>query len=337
MTPARGPRRGAALFPPRAASRLSPPAGPAGRPLGRIEGGQVPLSSMTGFARAEGQHGDHSWTWEVKSVNGRGLDLRCRLPAGLEAVEMAARDMAGHRFRRGTLNAALHLDRAPGAARYKVNQALLAELTKIVAETGPELGAAPPRLDGLLGLRGVLEIDEPVEAPAERELREGAILETLHQAFDRLHRARREEGARLAEVVTGLIDHILRLTNQAARLAETQPAMLQARLTAAVAELTAAVPGLGEERLAQEVALLAAKADVREELDRLLSHVDAARKLLADGGEGGVGRRFDFLAQEFNREANTLCSKSQSSELTSLGLELKVAIDRLREQVQNIE
>lgn len=292
---------------------------------------------MTGFARTEGQHGAYSWGWEVRSVNGRNLDVRCRVPAGFEAVEPKARKLAAERLRRGSLTMNLQVNRAADMLSYRVNRGLLKQLGAIVREAQGAIDARPPSIDGLLALRGVIEIDEAAESDDERAARDAAVLATLDGALGELSRVRQAEGARLAVVLAELLDSIADITANAANAAAARPEALQRRLTEAVAGLMAGEPALPEERLAQEVALLVAKADVRGELDRLAAHVAAAHEAVADAAAQAVGRRLDFLAQEFNREANTLCAKSQDLELTRLGLDLKLSIDRFREQVQNIE
>jgi uncharacterized protein (TIGR00255 family) len=296
---------------------------------------------MTGFARAEGvdaqdMHPGLHWAWEVKSVNGRNLDVRCRLPVGFEALESVARAALAERFKRGNVSVTLTLSRGAEPPRVRINRDLLDQLLALVVELQGKVAAEPPRLDGLIGVHGVVELVEE-EQPTEeqRTTRIARMTETLGRALDALGAMRQEEGARLSAVIAEHLDRIEALRASAATAAGAQPAALRARLKAQVDALLEASPALPEERLAQEVALLLARADVREELDRLAAHVGAARKLLVDGG--AVGRRFDFLCQEFNREANTLCSKSADVELTAIGLDLKAAIDQLREQVQNIE
>ncbi len=296
------------------------------------------LTSMTGFARADGQAGDYSWTWEVKSVNGRNLDIRCRIPPGFEAIEQAARRRAAEHLRRGSLSMNLQVNRSGAQATYRVNRTLLGQLATIVDDAKSVVDADPPRIDGLLALRGVIEIEEPEESEDERAARDTAIVDSLVDALKRLAEARSEEGGRLQAILTDQLDQIGSLTEKAAATAAMQPDAVKQRLTDMLSDLLQSTPALSEERLAQEIALLATKADVREELDRLRAHLAAGRELVENGGpDGTAGRRLDFLAQEFNREANTLCSKSQDVELTALGLELKVTIDRVREQVQNIE
>jgi uncharacterized protein (TIGR00255 family) len=295
----------------------------------------MPLVSMTGFAEGHGGRESARWRWEARSVNGRGLELRLRLPPGFEAIEPAARTLASSRFKRGNIQASLNYD--PGMASHglRVDAAALASAVKIAQQVAGETGLAPARVDGLLALKGVIVPDEGQLPDAEvQAARDTALLKTLAECFDHLAKARSIEGAKLAVVLGGQVGEIARLTDAAAKAAATQPAAIQSRLKAQLADLLA--PGaVSAERLEQEIALLATKADIREELDRLGSHVSEARRLIAAGD--AVGRRLDFLAQEFNREANTLCSKSADSELTRIGLDLKTAIDQFREQLQNVE
>ncbi len=293
------------------------------------------LVSMTGFADAQGARDGARWRWEAKSVNGRGLDLRLRTPPGFDGIEPPARMLANERFRRGSIQAALTYEDAEGVRGLRVDPVALASAVRIAKEVAAETGLPPARIDGLLALKGVIvQEDSGLGDAMERAKRDAGILETLAAAFDSLARARRTEGAKLAAILESQIGDIARLTNEAGTLAATQPAALRNKLTAQLKELLE--PGaIQEDRLAQEAALLAARADVREELDRLASHVQEARNLLASGE--AVGRKLDFLAQEFNREANTLCSKSSDIQLTRTGLALKAAIDQFREQAQNVE
>ncbi len=292
---------------------------------------------MTGFARADGARAGQSWTWEVKSVNGRGLELRFRLPPGLDAIELPARVLVGERLKRGSVTVALRLDTGPAVTGYRLNQALLKQLGDIVREAEGVVESAPPRLDGLLALRGVLEPEEVRFDEAERAQQEAAMLVDLANALDRLREGRAAEGARITGMLNALLHDITALIAAAEETAAVRLDSRQARLSQGLAELLEQRPPLSEDRLAQELALLAVKADVREELDRLKAHVAQAHELIAKGDANGAGRRLDFLAQEFNREANTLCSKSGDVALTRIGLDLKLAIDRLREQVQNVE
>ncbi|MCX7280947.1 MAG: YicC family protein [Alphaproteobacteria bacterium] len=294
------------------------------------------FASMTGFAERTGSHEGLRWRWEAKSVNGRSLDLRLRTPPGYDGLEAPARRLAGERFLRGAFQIFLSVEQPETTRGLSVDAAALASAVRIAREVAAETGLAPARVDGLLALKGVIVADE-VAAPLDpvvRGYRDAAILESLAGAFDRLVKERCSEGAKLAALMTAQMDEIEKLVGEAGRLAAVQPAALKDRLDAQLKELLDG-GSVSEDRLAQEVALLAVKADVREELDRLAAHVQDARALIADGK--GVGRKLDFLAQEFNREANTLCSKSSDIALTRTGLALKAVIDQFREQSQNVE
>jgi|TARA_R110002072_G_scaffold136308_1_gene278677 uncharacterized protein (TIGR00255 family) len=293
------------------------------------------LASMTGFGRAQGGDDRLSWSWELKCVNGRGLDLRFRLPYGWESLEPLARQQANKLFKRGNFQMALALRSGVGPAQLHINRELLSQVVAVARELADEMDAAAPRVDGLLGIRGVVETVEDSDDPDLRAARERAMLTDFAAALMSLQKARENEGARLAVLVESHLLEIDRLVQDAAVNAATQPAAQRQRLRDMVASLMEASGALPEERLAQESALLITKSDVREELDRLNAHVAAARELLAGGG--AIGRKLDFLCQEFNREANTLCSKSPDVSLTRIGLDLKSAIEQLREQIQNIE
>jgi uncharacterized protein (TIGR00255 family) len=288
---------------------------------------------MTGFARAEGNELGISWVWETKSVNGKSLDLRLRLAPGFDALEPRLRAMLAQRFRRGNISAVLAITRAMPAA-VRINRDALAQLVSLMNELAGEVDAAPPRLDGLLALRGVVETIEDGEE-AVIEGRRSAVLGSWETALDRLAAARAEEGARLALLLRDQLEEISALVRMAEGCAAAQPEAIRERLKMILASLTDLVPGLPEERVAQEIALLVARSDVREEIERLRAHLEQARDLLQEGE--AVGRRLDFLCQELNREANTLCSKSADIELTRIGLSLKAAVEQFREQVQNIE
>jgi uncharacterized protein (TIGR00255 family) len=293
---------------------------------------------MTGFARREGGDAKVTWSWEIKSVNGRALDLRCRIPAGYERLEAAARETAPKHCARGNVTIALSVSRPEAGPTLRVNRDLLDQLVRLAGELEAETGGgtlAPARLDGLLGVKGVLEVAELEESSEETDARIAAMQKDLEAALKDLAAMRRAEGKHLRKAASAHLGAIEALTAKAAASAEVQPEARRARLKALVEDLLATVPALPEDRLAQEAALLATRSDVREELDRLHAHVAAAKELL-DGG-GAVGRRLDFLCQEFNREANTLCAKASDVELTRLGLDLKSAVEQLREQVQNIE
>ena len=297
-------------------------------------GDMTAISSMTGFARASGGDGATGWSWEVKSVNGRALDIRCRLPPGLERLDPAVRSAVSARLRRGNVTVGLRLSQAPDAAAMRINRAWLDELIALAAEYRGRDSIAPPRLDGMLALRGVIETaDQSDEAGDAQD--DTAMLATLDDAVTELVRERQAEGAALAAALTDRIEEITALTRQAETLAPTRQEALGERLREQVAALVGAGSPVPEDRLATELALLAVKIDVTEEIDRLKSHCAAAARHLLE--EGAVGRKLDFLAQEFNREANTLCSKASHAALTEVGLALKAAIDQFREQAQNVE
>jgi len=288
---------------------------------------------MTGFARADGHGLGISWVWEIKSVNGKSLDLRLRLVPGFDALEPQLRALLTRRFRRGNFSASLGVTRtAPVAVR--VNREILAQLVALMNELAGKVEAAPPRLDGLLALRGVVEAVED-EDDALIESRRLAVLAGWSTALDELAAARLGEGARLASLLHVQIREMTALVDGAAQCAAVQPAALRERLQTALASLADLAPAMPEERIAQEVALLVARADIREEIERLRAHLDQANDLLRQ--DAAVGRRLDFLCQELNREANTLCSKSADIELTRIGLSLKATVEQFREQVQNIE
>lgn len=291
------------------------------------------IVSMTGFARAQGRSDDRTWTWEVRSVNSRGLDVRCRYPAGMESIEIPARERVAKRFKRGSIGLNLTTILTVGQTGVRINHDALDQILGLVPEIHRRLvDYRPSSADGLLALRGVIELSEEELTEEARSATETAVLATLDEALDGLARTRSEEGARLAPVLAAHLDGIISGCDQAVRVAAAQPAAIYARLKEQVAVLADTLP---EDRLMQEAALLATKADAREELDRLKAHCAAARQLLEDPAP--VGRRLDFLCQEFNREANTLCSKASDVELTRIGLQLKAGIEQLREQVQNIE
>ena len=304
-----------------------------GRELGGLR--SVTLKSMTGFARGDGMHGDTSWNWEARSVNGRTLDLRLRLPTGFEALEIRARGLAQEKLARGNCTINLWVKRETGRAEIRLNETALRQ-AEAVAERARDLtGLKHARLDTLLGMRGVVDTAEAEESEEALAALHLAMIANLAGTLDELVRARSGEGERLQAVIEKQLKTIARLIEIAAAAAAQQPAAIAARLAELVARLSEASATLDPERMHQEALLLAAKADIQEELDRLRAHVAAANELIASGQP--VGRKFDFLAQEFNREANTICSKAADIETTRTGLELKTVIDQLREQVQNIE
>jgi uncharacterized protein (TIGR00255 family) len=293
------------------------------------------LNSMTGFARADGSEKGVRWFWEVRSVNGRGLDVRVRLPQGHDALEPKVREAAAKWFARGSLTVNLNAQREAPAVQVRVNEAALAQVLRAVEDVRRLTGAPPPSADGLLSLRGVLDVADPTEAATLDPDVAARMLATLDTAFAGLAAARSEEGRRLTGVLAGQIDEIERLTRLVQAAPGRQPDAIRARLADQIARLLDASPALDPARLHQEAVLLATRTDVEEEIQRLTAHVAAARALLEDGTP--AGRKFDFLAQEFNREANTLTSKAIDMEISRAGLALKTVIDQLREQVQNIE
>ena len=291
-----------------------------------------PISGMTGFGRADGAHGDWSWSVEARSVNGRNLEVRFRGPPGFDELERRAKASAQARLARGQVTVGVQAKRAESAAALKVNENVLARYVDLAARLTAQ-GAAPPAADGLLALRGVLEAPEDADDAEAHAGVEAAIAASIDQALDALQESRRREGAQLRPVVDAFIDRIEALIGRAEQEAAAQVDAVRDRFARRMAELAPDAPGL-EERIFLEAAALATKADVREELDRLTAHVASARQLLR---QPPAGRKLDFLMQEFMREANTLCSKSATTALTGIGLDLKAVIEQLREQVQNVE
>jgi len=293
----------------------------------------VGITSMTGFARVEGDEHGISWIWEIKSVNSKSLDLRLRTGPGFDSLEPQLRALLAQRFRRGNFSANLAVTRtAPATVR--VNREALAQLVALMNELADKIEAAPPRIDGLLALRGVVETVED-ETDAVIAERRRAVLASWMSALDGLAEARADEGTRLAAVLQGQLREIDDLVEAATSCAAAQPAAIRERLQAMLAAIADLVPGMPEDRVAQEMALLITRADIREELERLRAHIGQVADLLTQ--DEAVGRRLDFLCQELNREANTLCSKSADIELTRIGISLKAAVEQFREQVQNIE
>ncbi|MDO9076474.1 MAG: YicC/YloC family endoribonuclease [Brevundimonas sp.] len=290
------------------------------------------ISGMTGFGRADGAEGDWIWSVEARSVNGRNLEVRFRGPPGFDGLERHAKTAAQARLSRGQITLGIQAKREVGAASLKVNEDVLARYLTLANQLAEE-GATPPSADGLLSLRGVLEAPEEVDDPEARAVVEAAMAVSIDQALDALRTSRDREGSQLLPVITDFIDRIAALTAHAGTEAAAQTAAIRERFSRRMTELAPDAPGL-EERVFLEAASLATKADVREELDRLAAHVASARTLLQ---QPPAGRKLDFLMQEFMREANTLCSKSATTALTGIGLELKAVIEQLREQVQNVE
>jgi uncharacterized protein (TIGR00255 family) len=294
---------------------------------------------MTGYARAQGSDERRRWVWEARSVNGRNLEIRCRVPQGFDRLENPARTAIGSRMKRGNVSLTLTIASEQQGKPLRINRALLAELAGLVEEVRKGTGAAAPTADGLLRVRGVIEEEDgATESEEALAALDRALSGTLDEVLKALAAARAAEGRALAAVIDRHVGEIEELCKRAADRASAQVGTVRARFESQLAELLERAPPLSEERFAQEVALLVGKADVREELDRLAAHIAQAKTLLADARpDNPVGRKFDFLCQEFNREANTLCSKSADIELTRIGIDLKGAIERLREQVQNVE
>ncbi len=293
------------------------------------------LSSMTGFARGHGAADAYVWGWELKSVNAKGLDVRFRLPPGWDAVEVAARANATRMLARGTVYCNLTVERKGVQPTVKVNEAVLGAVLATAQDLAGKIDASPPTLDGILALKGVIEIVELDESEDDRRAAEAAIIAGFDKTLADLVAMRRAEGGTLCGLLTARLDEIAALTARAEANPGRKPDAVKARLNEQVATLLAASERFDSDRLHQEAILLASKADIREELDRLVSHVAQAKSLLAGGGS--VGRRLDFLAQELHRELNTLTAKSNNVELTNIGLELKTVVEQFREQVQNLE
>jgi uncharacterized protein (TIGR00255 family) len=293
------------------------------------------LSSMTGFARSHGVSGTYAWAWELKSVNSKGLDVRLRLPPGWDAIDAPVRGLVAGALARGTVHANLTVTREGMAPSVRVNEQVLDALLSTIGRLGQRIDAAPPSIDGILALKGVVEVVDQAETEEERRAAEAATIDGFKQALANLGEMRRAEGKTLVRVLTQRLAEIATLSEQAEAAPGRRADAIKARLAEQVATLLAASERFDPDRLHQEAILLATKADIREELDRLASHVEQARKLLSQ--DGAVGRRLDFLSQELNREANTLCAKSNDVELTRIGLELKSIVEQFREQVQNLE
>jgi len=293
------------------------------------------LSSMTGFARGQGAAGPCAWNWEIKSVNAKGLDLRFRLPPGWDAVEVPARARAVEKLSRGSIYANLTVDRKGVQPTAKINEPVLGAILSTLKSLSGKVEAAPASLDGILSLRGVIEIAEEDEREEDHRAAEVAIITGFERALSAMVDMRRAEGSTLGQLLTTRLDEIATLTDRAERAPGRKPEAIRSRLAEQVAVLLSASERFDSDRLHQEAILLAAKADIREELDRLSSHVTQAKKLLVNGG--AIGRKLDFLAQELHRESNTLTAKANDVELTNIGLELKSVVEQFREQVQNLE
>jgi uncharacterized protein (TIGR00255 family) len=290
---------------------------------------------MTGFARETGVTGSYQWAWELKTVNGRGLEVRVRTPSGLDAIGEEARGQILKALTRGQGQLNLSLSKASAAPKLRVNQDVLQSLLSAIGDLTLPNNVKPASLDGLLSVRGVVELDDDAADPSQDEGLAAALRAGIGTLIESLKAARLKEGQALAAVLGQQLDLISRLVDEAEAAPARKPDAIRTRLEAQIAELLDGKANLDPARLHQEAVLIAARADIREELDRLRAHVDAARSLLQEGGS--VGRRLDFLAQEFGREANTLCAKANDVSLSRIGLELKAVIEQFREQVQNVE
>ena len=310
--------------------------GQARRRNSRLGAGEMNVQSMTGFARAAAEHEGTALAWEVKSVNGKSVEVRLRVPQGFERLEPTVRQTVQKRFSRGNFQVTLTVGRATGAqAQPVVNEAFLKDIAGLAKRLQEQFGVEPATADGLLALRGVLDIPETVETDEARAALDAVVATALDKALSGLETARRAEGEALRNLLSGHIDAIEELTLRAEADPSREPAAIREKIAEQVRLLMDASTNLDEGRLHMEAAFLATKADIREEIDRLKTHVASGRTLLAGGG--AIGRKLDFLAQEFNRESNTLCSKSNAASVTSIGLELKAVVDQFREQVQNLE
>jgi uncharacterized protein (TIGR00255 family) len=293
------------------------------------------LQSMTGFARREGTSGRYRWAWELRSVNGKGLDLRLRLPPSAEKLEGDVRRLIAEQFSRGNLQASLTLSADESRVEAVLNQQALAAVMAVREQLGGVIDPAPLKLDTLLSIRGIIEFREAEEGEDAVTARDADVMAGLEGALYDLRAMRQHEGRALCQVLLGHVETIETLTMTVERDPSRSPAEIASKLSSQLVVLLDGASGLDRDRLHAEAALLATKADLREEIDRLKGHITAARELLAKGGP--VGRKLDFLAQEFNRESNTICSKSNAAAVTSAGIDLKVVIDQFREQVQNLE
>jgi uncharacterized protein (TIGR00255 family) len=293
------------------------------------------LSSMTGFARSHGATGAYAWSWEIKSVNAKGLDVRLRLPPGFDAIEVAVRSKAAELLSRGSVFATLAVTREGVTPVVRINEPVINAVIAAMNGLAGRIDAEKPRLDGLLGLKGVIDVTEEDETEEAKAQVQEAIVAGFVSALKGLTEMRRHEGDAIGKVLFMRLDEMAALSARAESAPGRQPEAIKKRLADQIAVLLDASSRFDPERLHQEAVLLAGKADIREELDRLAAHIAQARKLMTGGG--AIGRRLDFLSQELNRETNTLCAKSNDVELTNIGLELKSIVEQFREQVQNLE
>ncbi|MBR0713753.1 YicC/YloC family endoribonuclease [Bradyrhizobium liaoningense] len=293
------------------------------------------LSSMTGFARSHGASGPYTFEWELKSVNAKGFDLRVRLPQGFDEVEAHAKKRAGEVLSRGTVYANLNVKRTNAAATVRINEDVLNAVLKVAAQLSGRVDAVAPSIDGLLSIKGVIEVAEPESNEDEDKAARAAVAEAFDKALAELVEMRKREGTSLGQILIQRVDEIEGLARKAEASPGRKPEAIRARLAEQIATLLDTSDRFDADRLTQEALMIATKADIREELDRIASHVAQARELIGKGGP--IGRKLDFLAQEFHREVNTCCSKSNDIELTNTGLAMKNVVEQFREQVQNLE
>jgi uncharacterized protein (TIGR00255 family) len=293
------------------------------------------LSSMTGFARSHGASGPYTFEWELKSVNAKGFDLRMRLPPGWDELEAIAKKRAGEVLSRGTVYANLNVKRTSAVSTVRINEEVLASIVKVAGVLAGKIDAVAPSIDGLLAIKGVIEVVEPESNETEDKAARAAAAAAFDQALLDLVEMRQREGATLGQILVQRMDELERLAKRAEAAPGRKPEAIKARLAEQIAALLEASDRFDADRLNQEAIMIATKADIREELDRIASHISQAREMIGKGGP--IGRRLDFLSQEFNREVNTCCSKSNDLELTNTGLEMKNVVEQFREQVQNLE
>ncbi|MDG1020543.1 MAG: YicC family protein [Emcibacteraceae bacterium] len=293
------------------------------------------LSSMTGFGRAEGHYKHYSWVWEIRSVNGKGLDVRMRIPPGLDAFDQFIKTTIKKEITRGSINVLLQLSKEETDTDVKVNEAALDKLIGVAKKASVDHDLPMPSLDSLLSIRDVVEIILTEDNENQISERNDILKKSFIEALSELKSSRQEEGLATRKMLSDVIDQVEDLLNQAEEIVNNQPSLLKEKYEEKVNALFDNKQGIDKDRLAQEIVLLVTKADTKEETDRLRAHIASARTML--DAKGTIGRKMDFLTQEFNREANTLCSKSSDIALTNIGLSLKTAIDQIREQVQNVE
>ena len=293
------------------------------------------LSSMTGFGRAQGQFENYNWIWEIKSVNGKGIDIRMRIPSGLDAIDQHIKSSLRKSISRGSVNVSLQLQKDSSEAQVNVNEQALEKLIVVAKAAANKYDLPMPSIDSLLSIRDIVEISEHDDDDKTIKDRDIALKSSFLEAIQSFIKSRQEEGAATYKMLIDILDEIERLLKEGEEIAAKQPHALKEKFEEKVSNLFSNNQGIDQDRMAQEVVILATKADVKEETDRLNAHIISARKLLNE--EGPVGRKMEFLVQELNRETNTLCSKSSSITLTNIGLSLKTAIDQFREQVLNVE